>query len=295
MRQQRRDAGGSRSQGDGRRRQGQGTRRANPSSGGRGPVDGSRQAGLIEGRRAVAEALDSGVPIKRALVAEGDGTDRALAALVSRLEQAGASVEQVTRARLDSLSSHGAHQGIVVETRPFAYADLADIIKASGTGPALVVVLDHVTDEGNFGAIVRSAEVVGATGIVIAKARATRVGVGAYKTSAGAVLHIPIAQVSNIATAIGELKDAGFWVGAATEHAAETAWSAPLDGRVALVMGSEGEGVSRLVREACDFECRLPQRGSVESLNVAQATTVLCYEWLRRTYPEAGSEAGDRG
>ena len=140
-----------------------------------------------------------------------------------------------------------------------------------------------MTDEGNFGAIVRSAEVVGAAGVVIAKARAAGVGVGAYKTSAGAVLHLPIAQVPNLATALDRLKEAGFWAAAATEHADQDVWQAPLDGRIALVMGSEGSGVSRLVREHCDFECRLPQRGRVESLNVAQATTVLCYEWLRRS------------
>ena len=221
-------------------------------------------------------------------MADGDGADRSLASLVSRLADAGVNVEPVTRAWLDERSSHGAHQGIMAKTRPFHYAELSDVIAASGSGPALVVVLDHVTDEGNFGAIVRSAEVVGAAGVVIAKARAARVGVGAYKTSAGAVLHVPIAQVSNIASAIADLKEAGFWTGAATEHAEQSVWDAPLGGRVAIVMGSEDDGVSRLVREACDFECRLPQRGTIESLNVAQAATVMCYEWLRRTHPEGG-------
>ncbi len=237
-------------------------------------------AGWIEGRRACAEALETGVPLRRALVASGDET---LASLVGRLQAAGVEVQGVPRDRLDAMSSHGAHQGILCQTAPYRYADLEDVIARAGEGDALVVVLDHVTDEGNFGAIVRSAEVVGAAGVVIAKARAAGVGVGAYKTSAGAVLHLPIAQVPNLATALDRLKEAGFWAAAATEHADQDVWQAPLDGRIALVMGSEGSGVSRLVREHCDFECRLPQRGRVESLNVAQATTVLCYEWLRRS------------
>ena len=242
---------------------------------------------LIEGRRACAEALDAHIPLKRALVAASAGErDRTLDELVARIEQADVPVEYVARDRLDSRSSHGAHQGIMLEVEPFEYAALGDVIAASGEGDALVLLLDHVTDEGNFGAIVRTAEVVGAAGVVVANARAARVGTAAYKTSAGAVLHVPIAQVPNLATAIEQLKDAGFWVGAATEHAHDDVWHAPLDGRVCLVMGSEGSGVSPLVRKKCDFECKLPQRGRVESLNVAQAATALCYEWLRRAMSE---------
>lgn len=249
----------------------------------------TRQAGrdrsdLIEGRRAVEEAIGCGMPLRSALVQERSGArDQALEKIASRLEEAGVSVERVPRSRLDALSSHGAHQGVIVRARPFAYASLADVIAAAGEGDALVVVLDHVTDQGNFGAIVRTAEVVGAAGVVVAKARAATVGVGAYKTSAGAVLHLPIAQVPNLARALDELKQAGFWACAASEHAEQDVWHAPMGGRLALVMGSEGEGISRLVAERCDFACRLPQRGRVESLNVAQATTVLCYEWLRRS------------
>lgn len=248
------------------------------------PRGGRPQGDYIEGRRACAEALEAHVPLRRALVASTTGErDRALEELVVRLEQAGVPVEYVARDRLDGRSSHGAHQGIMLEVEPFAYAELADVIEAAGDGDALVLLLDHVTDEGNFGAIVRTAEVVGAAGVVVANARAARVGTAAYKTSAGAVLHVPIVQVPNLATAAEQLKEAGFWVAAATEHAREDVWHAPLEGRICLVMGSEGSGVSALLRKRCDFECRLPQRGRVESLNVAQATTAVCYEWLRRT------------
>ncbi|RVU96858.1 23S rRNA (guanosine(2251)-2'-O)-methyltransferase RlmB [Coriobacteriales bacterium OH1046] len=242
---------------------------------------------IIEGRRAVAEAIELGLPLKSAFIADAETSDATLKRLTAELAERGAAIEHVTKARLDQMSSHGAHQGIMVRTRPFAYASLADIVRAAGSGDALVIVLDHVTDEGNFGAIARTAEVVGAAGIVIANARAARVGVGAYKTSAGAVLHLPIAQVSNLPRALDELKHAGFWVCGASEHAEQVIWDASVEGRLALVMGSENAGISQLMLEKCDFLAKLPQRGRIESLNVAQAAAVFCYEWQRRTSPDA--------
>ncbi|MDY2777347.1 MAG: 23S rRNA (guanosine(2251)-2'-O)-methyltransferase RlmB [Collinsella sp.] len=240
----------------------------------------------IEGRRAAAEALRTGFPIKRALIARGVEEETPIRELAGGLLAAGVPIEWVPRAQLDELSSHGAHQGIALEVGSFPYAELADIVANAGQGPALVVVLDHVTDAGNFGAIVRSAEVVGAAGVVIANKRAAEVTVATYKTSAGAVMHLPIARVPNVARALDELKEAGFWVGGATEHADDICWDAPFEGRLALVMGSEGEGISRLVLERCDFLTKLPQRGSTESLNVAQAATALCFEWFRRNRGE---------
>ena len=258
--------------------------------------DSSSRGDLIEGRRATDEALELGLPITRALVQKDGGQgDPALSQLAARLEASGIEVERVAKPVLDSLSSHGAHQGVMLRVRPYRYAELHDVLERAGEGPARVIVRDHGTDEGNFGAIVRTAEVVGAAGVVVARARAARVGVGAYKTSAGAVMHLPIAQVSNLANALDELKEHGFWAGAATEHAHDVIWDAPLAGRVALVMGSEGSGISRLVREHCDFEFRLPQRGRVESLNVAQATTAIAYEWLRHCETDGGDAAGASG
>ncbi len=254
----------------------------------------STKADMVIGRRAAAEALSAGIPIKSALVQNITGErDAALEALVKQLEAEDVQVERVPKGKLDALAEGGAHQGIVLRARPFEYAELADVIDAAGEGDALVVVLDHVTDQGNLGAIIRTAEVVGASGVVIPNVRAAGVGVGAYKTSAGAVMHLPIARVPNLARALDSLKEAGFWAAAATEHAADDVWHAPFSGRLALVMGSEGEGISRLVREKCDFECRLPQRGRIESLNVAQATTVLCYEWLRRVSEAESAEIGE--
>lgn len=243
------------------------------------------EGNFIEGRRAAFEALRTGFPIKRALIAQGVENEPAIRELLAGLGEAGVNVKSVARAQLDAISSHGAHQGIVLEVGKFPYADLADIIAAAPADvPALVVVLDHVTDAGNFGAIVRSAEVVGAAGVVIPNKRAAEVTVATYKTSAGAVMHLPIAQVPNIARALEDLKAAGFWVGGATEHATDVCWDAPFEGRVALVMGSEGDGISRLVLDTCDFTTKLPQRGATESLNVAQAATALCFEWLRRNH-----------
>lgn len=241
-------------------------------------------ADYIEGRRAAAEALRCGFPLRRAFVQKGISSDPKFDQLVKQLKQSGINVKEVARPSLDRLSSHGAHQGIVIECEPFPYASINDIIARAGSGSALVVVLDHVTDEGNFGAIVRSAEIVGAAGVIIANRRAASVGVGAFKTSAGAVMHVPIAQVSNLSAAIDKLKEAGFWVGGASEHAHEDCWDSPMDGRFALVMGSEGNGISQLVQKKCDFLTKLPQRGMTESLNVAQACTVLCYEWMRRSW-----------
>lgn len=240
---------------------------------------------IIEGRHAVQEALGLRVPLVQAYVQKASGErDARLAELISQLTLVGVPIQTVSREQLDKLSSHGAHQGIVVRTKPFHYAELTDLIDRADKQNVLVVVLDHITDEGNFGAIVRSAEVVGASGIIIPKARSVRVGTAAYKTSAGAVLHVPIAQVSNLAKALDQLKQAGFWVVGSTEHADTVVWEKPFPSRCALVMGSEGEGISRLVLEKCDLTFRLPQRGRVESLNVAQAATVMCYEWLRTTY-----------
>lgn len=263
-------------------RQGRSTQRAVQSAPQRRDVHAAA-GNFIEGRRAAFEALHTGFPVKRALIAQGVENEPAIRDLLQGFGEAGVSVKGVPRSQLDAISSHGAHQGIVLEVGAFPYADLSDIIAAAPADrPALVVVLDHVTDAGNFGAIVRSAEIVGAAGVVIPNKRAAEVTIATYKTSAGAVMHLPIAQVPNIARALEDLKAAGFWVGGATEHATDVCWDSPFEGRVALVMGSEGDGISRLVLDTCDFTTKLPQRGATESLNVAQAATALCFEWLRR-------------
>jgi 23S rRNA (guanosine2251-2'-O)-methyltransferase len=165
----------------------------------------------------------------------------------------------------------------------YQYATLFDLIElARGKQQALIVVLDHITDAGNMGAVLRSAEVVGATGVLIPNKRAAPVNDAVYRTSAGAVDYLKVAREPNMVAALKKLKAEGFWIAGATEHARQDIWQAPLEGRLALVMGAEDTGLSRLVRETCDFEVKLPQRGHTQSLNVAQAFTAIAYEWLRR-------------
>ena len=245
---------------------------------------------IIFGRRAVFEALKSGMPLDRVLVYDGVARDSAIDDLLRRAEKAGVRVDFVPKKRFEAacgdMEGH-ASQGVAAEASPFPYVGVHAIIEAAnarddGAAKALVVVCDHITDAGNLGAIVRSAESAGASGVIIPNARAAQVTAATYKTSAGAVAHLPIARVPNLKRVLQELKDAGFWVVGATEHADDLLWDTDLTGRIALVMGNEHDGISELVLKNCDLSCKLPQEGSISSLNVAQASTVFMYEWLRQ-------------
>jgi 23S rRNA (guanosine2251-2'-O)-methyltransferase len=238
----------------------------------------------IEGRNAVIEALRARMPLKRIYIAEGTKPDRTLDEIARRAEEAGITLERAPKRVLDAKSERGAHQGVIAEARPYPFATLdAVLARAEGKEHSLIIALDHITDPGNLGAVVRTAEVVGADGVLVAKRRSAAVTAAAYKSSAGALAHVLLAQEANLVRSLERCKkEAGYWVAGASEHAEQTAWDAPLEGRVVLVMGSEGEGLARLTRETCDFLVRLPQAGKVGSLNVAQAATALSYEWLRR-------------
>jgi 23S rRNA (guanosine2251-2'-O)-methyltransferase len=181
--------------------------------------------------------------------------------------------------------------GFAEEPYSYEYATLFDLISlARGRKDALIVALDHITDAGNMGALLRSAEVVGVTGVLVPSKRAAPVNEAVYRTSAGAVEYLRVAREANLVNALKRLKSEGFWICGATERAQQDIWHAPLEGRLVLVMGAEDIGLSRLVRETCDFEVRLPQRGFTQSLNVAQAFTAIAYEWLRRV--QSTSRAG---
>jgi 23S rRNA (guanosine2251-2'-O)-methyltransferase len=167
----------------------------------------------------------------------------------------------------------------------YEHATLFDLISlARGNANAMIVALDHITDVGNLGAIIRTAEVAGAIGVVIPSKRAAQVTEAVYRSSAGAVEYIKVAREPNLAAAIRRLKEEGFWVGGATEHAKQSIWEAPLDGRLVVVLGAEDTGLSRLTRELCDFEFKVPQFGLTPSLNVTQAFSVIAYEHLRRIH-----------
>ena len=198
-------------------------------------------------------------------------------------------VETVPRARLEKLSERGSHQGVMAETKPFNYVNVTTIVETANAqatengGSALVVILDHITDAGNLGAIARSAESVGAAGIVIPNKRAAHVTAATYKSSAGAISHINVTQVANLSPddRAPEKKRAS---GSARRASMRKKWREvePQGQDCARHGEPEGEGVSSLVLENCDFAVKLPQMGKVSSLNVAQASTVFMYEWLRQ-------------
>lgn len=256
----------------------------------------------IEGRNAVSEALRAHMPLQKIFIAQGVKPDKALDDIKRRANRAQITIQSVPKRDLDKLSERGAHQGIMAETTPFKFTPIEKVLRdTENERDALIIVLDHITDPGNLGAIVRSAEVIGAAGVVIPKRRMAAITPSAWKAAAGAFAHVALCQETNVARSLQKLQEGGFWVAGASEKAKQDVWHAPLDGKIALVMGSEGEGLARLTQERCDFLVKLPQRGKVGSLNVAQATTALAYEWLRRTQMKAdeqsnlGTNAADLG
>lgn len=239
---------------------------------------------LIEGRNAVIEAIRAGMPLKRVMIAEGIKTDRGIEELERRCRENSVRFDSVPRRELDRMSERGAHQGVIADAAPFKFTPLDKVLAAVEDSPsALLIALDHVTDPGNLGAVARTAEVVGAAGVIVQERRSASVTPAAWKAAAGALAHVPLVQETNLVRCLVRLKEQRFWIAGASEKAEQSVWEAPMEGRIVLVMGSEGEGLSRLSRETCDFLVALPQVGRVGSLNVAQATTALSYEWLRRS------------
>lgn len=240
-------------------------------------------AEMIEGRNAVLEALRSGTRLERITLASGLKPNPVIDEIRQLAQAAGVPVREAGRAALDRESARGAHQGVMALAAPFKYAELADVLRtAKARQRSLIVVLDHVTDPGNLGAIIRSVEVAGGDAVIIPRERAASVGAIVHKASAGATAHLPMVQVSNIAHTLQALKDSGYWVAGADERGKESLWGAPLDGHLAVVLGAEGAGLARLTRERCDFLVSIPVAGRVASLNVAQAATLLAFEWVRR-------------
>jgi 23S rRNA (guanosine2251-2'-O)-methyltransferase len=238
----------------------------------------------VEGRRAVLEVVRGGLDVERVEVARGAAREPVVADIVREAQARGIPVVEVPRDALDAQSERGRHQGIAAVLTAFRYAALADLLRATeGKAESVAVLLDHVTDPGNFGAIIRSAECAGADAVIVAERRSAPVTPVVHKAAAGALAHLPIVRVTNLVRAIEELKRAGYWVLGASEAAVTDLWHAPLEGRVALVLGSEGRGLSRLVEESCDLLVSIPMLGRIASLNVAQAATVLLFERVRRS------------
>ena len=238
---------------------------------------------LIEGRNAVIEALRAGRPIDKIYIQKGE-TDKTLGHIASTAKDAGIVVVDADKRKLDFMSRTHAHQGVIALAAIKDYcsvSDILDIAKERGEAP-FVVMCDEISDPHNLGAVIRSAECVGAHGVIIPKRRSAGLTSIVEKTSAGAVEHVAVARVANLASAIEELKAAGVWVYGTAADGANPLWKTDLTGPACFVIGSEGAGMGRLVREKCDFLVSIPMKGKVSSLNASAAAAVLLYEALRQ-------------
>ena len=237
----------------------------------------------IEGRNAVIEALRAGRAIDKIYIAKGE-VDQTLGHIASKTRNQGVVVVETDRRKLDQMSQTRAHQGVVAVCAVKEYCTVQDILAiAAERGEApFVIVCDEISDPHNLGAIIRSAECVGAHGVVIPKRRSAGLTAVVDKAAAGAAEHMAIARVPNLTAALEELKKAGLWIYGTAAEGASPLWKTDLTGPIALVIGSEGDGMSRLVREHCDFTISIPLKGKISSLNASAAAAVLMYEILRQ-------------
>lgn len=238
---------------------------------------------LIEGRNAVTEALRAGRSIDKIYIAKGE-VDKTLGHIASKARDMGIVVVEADRRKLDAMSVTHAHQGVVALAAVREYVSLDEILRiAEERGePPFVIVCDEISDPHNLGAILRTAECVGVHGVVIPKRRSAGLTSIVGKTSAGAAEHIAVARVSNLSAAIRELKERGLWIYGTAAEAKTGMWETDLNGPICLVIGSEGDGMGRLVTDNCDFLVSIPMRGKVNSLNASAAAAVLMYEVLRQ-------------
>ena len=246
------------------------------------PVE-TENDGIIEGRNAVIEALRSGVAIDKIFLAKG-ASDSALGHIASAAREKGIVVVEADRHKLDAMSRTHAHQGVIALAAVREYVKVEDILAAAaekGEAP-LLVICDEISDPHNLGAIIRTAECAGAHGVVIPKRRSAGLTAVVAKTSAGAVAHVPVARVPNIPSLLKELKKQGVWVFGTAADGNTTLYDADLKGPAAIVIGSEGEGMTRLAAENCDFLVSIPMRGRLNSLNASAAAAILLYEAVRQ-------------
>lgn len=236
----------------------------------------------IIGRNPVAEAIKSGREIDKIIVKKGE-IEGSLRVIIKKARDAGIPVTEADKNKLDKLSEGGNHQGIIAYAAQHSYAELSDILAAAkekGHAP-FIIILDKITDPHNFGSILRTANCAGADGVIIPKRANVGLNEVVAKTSAGAIEYTPVCKVTNIAQTIERLKEEGVWI-AGAEAGGGSMYKADLTGAIALVIGSEGEGISRLVKEKCDFLVEIPMFGDVNSLNASVAAAVLMYEIVRQ-------------
>ena len=238
---------------------------------------------IIEGRNTVIEALRAERSIDKIYINKGD-VDKTLGHIASKARDAGIVVVECDRRKLDFMSVTKAHQGVIAVCAVRDYCSIDEILSLAeerGEDP-FVIVCDEISDPHNLGAIIRSAECAGAHGLVIPKRRSAGLTAIVDKASAGAAEHARIARVANIPAALMELKERGLWVYGTAADGANDLWHTDFSGPVALVIGSEGDGMGRLVRECCDFIVSLPMKGQISSLNASNAAAITMYEILRQ-------------
>ena len=239
--------------------------------------------GMIEGRNAVIEALRSGAAIDKIYLQKGE-TDKTLGHIASRARAAGTVVVEADRRKLDAMSRTHAHQGVIALASVREYVSVESILRSArekGAAP-LLVVCDEISDPHNLGAIIRTAYCAGAHGVIIPKRRSAGLTSVVAKTSAGAVSYLPVARVPNLPALLKELKSQGVWVFGTAAGGTTDLYHVDLKGPAAIVIGSEGEGMSRLVEENCDFLVSIPMKGGLNSLNASAAAAVLLYEAVRQ-------------
>lgn len=246
------------------------------------PADGEAD-GIIEGRNAVLEALRTDTPIDKIYLAKGE-TDAALGHIASTARGKGIVVVETDRRKLDERSITHSHQGVIAVTAVREYATVEDILNAAREKgePPLIVVCDELSDPHNLGAVIRTAECAGAHGVIIPKRRSAGLTAIVAKTSAGAVSHVPVARVPNLPALLKDLKKEGVWVFGTAADGDTCLYDADLKGPAAIVIGSEGDGMGRLVAETCDFKVSIPMKGKLNSLNASAAAAILLYEAVRQ-------------
>ena len=236
----------------------------------------------IEGRNAVIEAFRSGKTIDKVFILDGC-QDGPIQTIKREAKKHDCIVQFVKKERLDQLSETGHHQGVVAFAAAYEYAEVEDILALARekNEPPFIFILDNIEDPHNLGAIIRTANLAGAHGVIIPKRRAAGLTATVARTSAGALNYTPVAKVTNIANTIEDLKKEGLWFVCA-DMGGEVIYNLNLKGAIGLVIGNEGEGVSRLIREKCDYIASIPMKGDIDSLNASVAAGVLAYEIVRQ-------------
>lgn len=259
--------------------------------------DNDKEKDWIAGRNPVMEALKSGRAVHKLLIASGDREGSVLK-IIQMAKDQGIPIMEVDRKKLEQTVPGQNNQGVAAQVAAYEYADLEDVLDANADKAVqTVVLLDGLEDPHNLGSILRSAHAAGVVAVVVPKRRSVGLTATVAKTSAGAIEHIPVCRVSNLSQTVEMLQKRGFWAAAADAAGTAPLYETDLRGKLALVVGSEGEGVGRLLRERCDYVLSIPMVGNMSSLNASVATGIILYEVLRQnTYGKSkkkGTEAFD--